>query len=127
MSATAKTIKRLRRLRWLQPLLSTATVQNFLKRRIGKSIRGPSDDLRNRTGCQLWGEACSSDARRVSATMSTPNGYDLTVTASLGVVEYLLGNDVEGGYYTPSLLMGADYAASLPGVEMRLGAVTETS
>jgi short subunit dehydrogenase-like uncharacterized protein len=59
----------------------------------------------------------SADGRTVSATMTTPNGYDLTVTASLGIVEYLLQNDVEGGYYTPSLLMGADYAVSLPGVE----------
>ena len=48
--------------------------------------------------------------------MTTPNGYDVTVTASLGIVEYLMENDVEGGFYTPSLLMGADYAASLPGV-----------
>jgi short subunit dehydrogenase-like uncharacterized protein len=127
MSVPAATIKRIRRLRWLQPMLGTAAVQNFLKRRIGKSVKGPSDDRRNHTGCQLWGEACGSDARRVSATMSTPNGYDLTVTASLGVAEYLLSNDVEGGYYTPSLLMGADYAASLPGVEMHPGAVTEAS
>jgi len=52
--------------------------------------------------------------------MTTPNGYDLTVSASLGIVEFLLGNDVEGGFYTPSLLMGADYAASLPGVRFTL-------
>jgi short subunit dehydrogenase-like uncharacterized protein len=48
--------------------------------------------------------------------MTTPNGYDLTVTASLGIVEFLLGQAVEGGYYTPSLLMGSGYAATLPGV-----------
>jgi len=35
-------------------------------------------------------------------------------------VEYLLENDVEGGFYTPSLLMGADYATSLPGVSMSI-------
>jgi short subunit dehydrogenase-like uncharacterized protein len=50
--------------------------------------------------------------------MTTPNGYDLTVTASLGVVQYLLANEVEGGYYTPSLLAGAEFVLSLPGVEM---------
>ncbi len=52
--------------------------------------------------------------------MTTPNGYDLTVSASLGIVDFLLRNDVEGGFYTPSLLVGADYAASLPGVEFTL-------
>ena len=51
--------------------------------------------------------------------MTTPNGYDLTVTAALGIVEHLLEQDVEGGFYTPSLLMGAGYAASLSGVEFR--------
>ena len=44
----------------------------------------------------------------------------LTVSASLGITEYLLNNDVEGGYYTPSLLMGAGFASSLPGVTFNL-------
>lgn len=126
MSMPASTIRRIRRLRWLQPLLRVAAVQNFLKRRISSSVRGPSDDRRKNTGCQLWGEVASADARRLSATMSTPNGYDITVTASLGVVEYLLNHDVEGGFYTPSLLMGADYAASLPGVVMQMGRVVQS-
>jgi short subunit dehydrogenase-like uncharacterized protein len=52
--------------------------------------------------------------------MSGPNGYDFTVLAALGIVEHLLANEVEGGYYTPSLLMGPDYAASLPGVSMSI-------
>ena len=69
---------------------------------------------------QLWGEVSSADGRSVSATMTTPDGYDVTVIASLGIVEYLLENDVEGGFYTPSLLMGADYAASLPGITINI-------
>ena len=44
------------------------------------------------------------------------NGYDMTVTASLGIVERLLQEAPEGGFYTPSLLMGADYVSELPGV-----------
>lgn len=127
MSVPPATAKNLQRLRFLQPLLGTALVQNFLKRRIDKSVRGPSDDRRQSTESQLWGEVRSSDGRCLSATMTTPNGYDLTVTASLGIAEYLLSHDVEGGYYTPSLLMGADYAATLPGVVMRLGEITGDS
>jgi short subunit dehydrogenase-like uncharacterized protein len=52
-------------------------------------------------------------------TMTTPNGYELTVTAALGIVAHLLEADVEGGYYTPSLLMGSGYAGTLPGVTVR--------
>jgi short subunit dehydrogenase-like uncharacterized protein len=120
MAVPPATVARMRRLRWMRPLLGTKPVQSFLKSRIEDKVRGPSDDKRSSTRSELWGEASSADGRRVSATMTTPNGYDLTVTAALGIVAHLLGNDVEGGFYTPSLLMGSGYAASLPGVEFRL-------
>jgi len=122
MSVSPGTVRSLRRIRWLQPLLGASVVQNFLKKRAGKAVKGPDEERRKSTGCQLWGEVRSSDGRSVSGTMTTPNGYDLTVTASLGIVEYLLSQSVEGGFYTPSLLMGPDYAASLPGVAMQIGA-----
>ena len=125
MSVPAARIRHLRRMRWVQPLLRTGVVQNWLQRRIGKSVRGPSSARRESTDCQLWGEARSADGRSVSATMTTPNGYDVTVTAALGVVDYLLAQEVEGGYYTPSLLLGADFAASLPGVVMNLASVMQ--
>jgi short subunit dehydrogenase-like uncharacterized protein len=115
-------IRRLRRLRWLQPLLGTAWLQSFLRRRIEARVRGPDEAGRAGSESHIWGEVRSADGRRASATMVTPNGYDVTVTASLGIVEYLLDADVEGGYYTPSLLMGADYAAGLPGVRFSLNA-----
>lgn len=122
ISAGPSTVKNLRRLRMFRSLLGLAPVQSFMKRRIEKSVSGPSETRRAETACQLWGEVSSADGRSVSATMTTPNGYDMTVNASLGIVEHLLAQDVEGGYYTPSLLMGSAYAASLPGVSFRLNA-----
>ena len=95
-------------------------VQNMMKRRIERSVTGPGTGERKNTQMQLWGEVFSADGRRVSATMTTPDGYDVTVTASLGIVKYLLDNDVEGGFYTPSLLMGAEYGTSLPGVTLNI-------
>jgi short subunit dehydrogenase-like uncharacterized protein len=120
MSVPPATIANLRRMKWFQGLLGLGPVQSLLKKRIEKRISGPSQEAREDSYSQLWGEAESADGRTVSATMTAPNGYDLTVTASMGIVEFLLQNDVEGGFYTPSLLMGADYAASLPGVEFNL-------
>ena len=58
--------------------------------------------------------------RGVSATVTTPDGYDVTVSASLGIVKYLLENEPEGGFYTPSMLLRADYATRLPGVSMQI-------
>ena len=120
MSVPPSSIARLRRLKLFQPLLGLGPVQSFLKGRIQNKVRGPSGEARDSSYSQLWGEVSSADGRCVSATMTTPNGYDLTVSGSLGIVGYLLENDVEGGYYTPSLLMGSAYAASLPGVEFKL-------
>jgi short subunit dehydrogenase-like uncharacterized protein len=106
----------LRRLRWLQPLLGLAPLQALLKSRVDSKPGGPSAQGRKESYGELWGEVQSADGRKVSATLTTPNGYDLTVSAGLGIVEYLLENTVEGGYYTPSLLMGSGYVATLPGV-----------
>ena len=64
--------------------------------------------------------AAEKDGRSLEATMQTPNGYDLTVDAGLTLAGHLLENDVEGGYYTPSLLMGAGFAERLDGVSFAL-------
>jgi len=109
----------LRRLRWALPLLGCGPLQSFLKARVERKLGGPTPEQRQASYGELWAEAKSADGRTVSATMTTPNGYDLTVSAALGIVEYLLDNTVEGGYYTPSLLMGSGYAATLPGVSFR--------
>jgi len=119
MAVPPATVARLRRLRWAQPLLRLPAVQAFLKNRIQRRVRGPGDAAREHSSCELWGEVRSADGRSVAATMTTPNGYDLTVSAGLGIAAHLLANTVEGGYYTPSLLMGSAYAASLPGVRFR--------
>jgi len=127
MAVSPATIRRVQRMRWIQPLLATQLAQNFLKKRIERSVKGPDESRREQTDAQLWGQVKSADGRILSATMTTPNGYDLTVTASLGIAAWLLQNDVEGGYYTPSLLMGADYAQSLPGVSMNMGQISNSN
>jgi len=120
MSMPPSTIRNMQYMRWFQPLLGLGMVQSFIKKQIENRVKGPDDNTRETSHSELWGEVTSADGRTVSATMTAPNGYDLTVSAGLGIVRYLLDNDVEGGYYTPSLLMGADYASSLPGVELRI-------
>jgi short subunit dehydrogenase-like uncharacterized protein len=117
MAVPPATVKRLRRLRWLGPLLGSAPVQKALKAQVAKKVRGPSPDTRGRTGCTVWGEASNALGQQQRLRLITPNGYELTVTASLGIVDKLLEEPtIEGGYYTPSLLMGREYVLSLPGV-----------
>jgi short subunit dehydrogenase-like uncharacterized protein len=112
------TIRRLRRLRALQWLFRFGAVQRFLKRRVEAGVPGPDDATRASTGAHLWGQATHPSGKTVALELDTPNGYDLTVTASLGIAEHVLATRPAGGYYTPSQLMGADYVLGLPGVKL---------
>ncbi|MEO8459465.1 MAG: saccharopine dehydrogenase NADP-binding domain-containing protein [Dokdonella sp.] len=116
MGVAPSTIARLRKLRKLGPLLGTSLVQWFLKRGVTRSVRGPSDNKRAKTVTHVWGEVRDEAGREVKRQLVVPNGYTLTVTASLGIVEHLLKGTDASGYRTPSQLMGAEYVLSLPGV-----------
>ena len=109
--------RNLRRIRWLGSLLGSAPVQSFLKAQVAKKVRGPSEKTRADSSSFVWGEVLDAKGNEAKGQLRTPNGYELTVTASLGIAERLLkGDRPAGGYYTPSLLMGADYVLGLPGV-----------
>jgi len=119
-AAPPAAIRKLKLMRWLRPVLGLSFVQQALMRR-ATAAPGPDAGSRARTGTQVWGEASSADGRRLSGTLSGPNGYDFTVLASLAMAQHLLTEEREGGFYTPSLLMGPEFAATLPGVTMQLG------
>lgn len=122
MATSPRTIASARRLNWIRPLLRFGAVTRFLQRRVAASLKPPSAETRARTNCYVWGEATAADGRAARIEIETPNGYDLTVTAGLGVVERLLtARDSRSGYMTPSQLMGSRYVLSLPGVTVKAG------
>jgi len=120
MIVPPKTIRRMRWMRWMQPLLKLAYVQDLMKKKIGKTTPGPSEQRRGDSGSYVWGEVSNAAGKQAKLELAAPNGYDLTVTASLGIAEYLLRltSPHAGGYFTPSQLMGADYVLKLPGVRL---------
>jgi short subunit dehydrogenase-like uncharacterized protein len=120
MVVPSKTIERMQWMRRMQFLLKLGFVQNFMKQRIERSTPGPSEQRRSDSGSYVWGEVRNAAGKESKLALSAPNGYDLTVTASLGIVEHLLRQTSApgGGYFTPSQLMGADYVLKLPGVRL---------
>lgn len=118
MTVPPKTIARMRWLRYLKPLLALDAVQGYLKRKVDASTPGPSAQRRAETGCYVWGEVSNARGAEAKLALTTPNGYDLTATAAVGIVQRLLRGDTPGGYYTPSQLMGADYILRLPGTRL---------
>lgn len=123
MAASPASIASAKRLNWVRPLLRLGAVTRFLQRRIEASLKPPSPETRAKTNAYVWGEVTTKDGRTARIEIETPNGYDLTVTAALGVVERLLGGPPAEhlGYLTPSQLMDARYVLGLPGVVAKAG------
>jgi len=113
--ASPRLVKRLRRLNWLRPLLGWQIVQNFLKKQIDKKVHGPDLATRESAATAIWGEAKNAAGKTVTAQMTVPNGYSLTVLSSLAVVAHLDQNEASGSF-TPSTLIGADFISTLDGV-----------
>ena len=114
--------KRIRRLRWSSaflPLTRLSIVQRFLQKRADRQ-QGPNAAARERGKVYLYGRVSRADGSEVSATMTTPDGYALTVLSSLAIVERFLVEELPHGSFTPARLFGSHFAESLPGVEIQM-------
>ncbi|MDE2119264.1 MAG: saccharopine dehydrogenase NADP-binding domain-containing protein [Betaproteobacteria bacterium] len=107
-------ISRARRANLIRPLLGLSWVQRWIKARITRTVQGPSEQQRARMPTFVWGEATNALGQRKVARIRTANGYSLTVSGSLAVVDHLLRSTPQGGAYTPARLVGADLVSRLP-------------
>jgi short subunit dehydrogenase-like uncharacterized protein len=96
------------------PLLRLEWVINALQGLITKRIQGPDSAARERMPSYVWGEASNARGEKRVARIKTANGYSLTITGSLEIVQHLLQNQVPGGAYTPSMLLGPELVSRLP-------------
>jgi short subunit dehydrogenase-like uncharacterized protein len=118
-AAPLKRIQRLRRMRCFAPLMGLGPVQRWLKRRVERTVRGPSDAELASIRAALWGRVTHTDGRTAEATMETPGGYKLTVLAALAAVERVLGGKAPRGFSTPSRAFGKDFVLAIPGTDLR--------
>jgi len=102
--ASPRLVKRLKKMNYIRPLLGLGFVQNFLKKRIEKTVKGPNEEQRNKLKTYLWGEVKNAKGESKQLRLETSNGYTLTVTGSLKMVEQTLITK-KSGYYTPSTLV----------------------
>jgi short subunit dehydrogenase-like uncharacterized protein len=109
-----RALANLRRLGKFGWLLRSAPAQSFMKWRIRKGTPGPTAEERARTPVYVWGEA-RSGARTKTARVRVPNGYTVTVDASIAIARRLLAGGAAPGFTTPARLMGADFVTTLPG------------
>jgi short subunit dehydrogenase-like uncharacterized protein len=96
-----------------------------LLRRLADRVSGPSAAERSSGSARFWGEVRNAAGERRAARLETANGYRLTVDGTIMAAKYLLAQAPEGGYTTPSMLMGARCVEQLPGstaIRMELAA-----
>lgn len=115
MPAPPAMIANARRANWVRPLLGLMWVQKLIKARIARTVKGPNEEQRAQMPTFVWGEASNARGQKKTARVRTANGYSLTVTGSLAVVEHLMTHKPSGGATTPSKLVGADLVTRLPG------------
>ena len=103
-----------RALNWVRPLLASAPGQTLLYR-LANRVSGPSEEQLATGRCRLWGEVRNAVGNQRTAKLETANGYRLTADGTIMAVQSLMTNMPPGGYYTPSMLLGARCVERLPG------------
>jgi saccharopine dehydrogenase (NAD+, L-lysine-forming) len=88
---------------------------------VGRLVRGPGERALNGSGCEVWGRARDAAGNTVTATLTGPNPYRLTVDSVLRIIARL--PQLPAGFQTPSLALGADFAATLDGVTVTMAAL----
>jgi short subunit dehydrogenase-like uncharacterized protein len=118
-AAPRRQIKMLRRLRWAVPAIGIWPLSSIAASMVERKVHGPSAESRERESSSLWGSVQDKHGNRAAATLTTPNGYSLTVSTSLAAVQRLLESSPTAGFVTPSRAFGADFIDSIPGCDFR--------
>jgi short subunit dehydrogenase-like uncharacterized protein len=103
-------------LRFWSPVLRIPSVIRFLQKEVEKRAKGPSAEQRATFRMWVWGRVEDAGGVAVEGHLELPEGYWLTVIASLESVKRVLSGDVVPGATTPSKAFGAEFVTSLPGV-----------
>lgn len=108
------------RLLKLQPLfnwlLRTGAVRRLVRKKINQRPAGPSDAQRAQATSLVWGQVTNIKGEKVTARLSGPEGYTLTMHACLLILQKVLSGHIKGGYQTPAAVYGEDLVLEVPGV-----------
>ena len=120
MAQPPKLIRAMKMVRPFRKLFGLGPVQRAVARRIEARVQGPDAELRGAARSELWGRARNPSGGEVEGTLTTPEGYRLTVLTALASVQRLLAGGVAPGAHTPSTAFGADFITSIEGCTLRV-------
>ena len=102
---------------WLGPLLRSAWVKRYLKKKINKRAPGPSDSRRQRAFSFIYGEVNNAAGEKAAVLLKTPEGYTLTAITACLITKAVLNGEVNSGFKTPAKALGADFILQVEGTE----------
>ncbi|WP_154223433.1 saccharopine dehydrogenase family protein [Marinicella rhabdoformis] len=108
-------VKKMKRMNFLRPILGWRWIQNIIKNKIEKKVKGPSESTRQALTTHVWGEVKNEAGDVKTLRILTSNGYELTAQGSVHIAAAMLTGVNRSGYQTPAMLMGADLVNKLPG------------
>jgi short subunit dehydrogenase-like uncharacterized protein len=114
-ATSPRAVSRLRRLRPFLPILALSPIKSFLKKRASR-IGGPNAHARETGRMEIWGRVSNAEGDEVTMTLTTPEGYALTVLTALEAVKRVLAEPARGGSFTPAKRFGPDFILGIPGV-----------
>lgn len=118
LRTTEATIRSMKLMSRMKPILSVPSVQKVLKKLAGRFVTGPAEVDRSTLKCFIWGEVIAPDGRREELRLETPEAYALTVLTALAATERVLRGEVQAGAWTPSKAFGAKFILQFDGVKV---------
>lgn len=111
--AQYKWTKRMKYFNWL---LAMPWVKKMALSRLKKGPEGPTAEERHSSITFIWGEVTNAAGNSRGATLITPNGYELTMEASLIIAQKVLKGQFKTGFQTPAGAFGEDLVMEVKGV-----------
>jgi short subunit dehydrogenase-like uncharacterized protein len=106
----------------IRGLLARPFMQRMLLGLMEKFLdAGPTEETRATAGTEFWGRAKAADGREVSATLTGPSVYVMTAELSVAAALHAETTSPDGGYYTASKLLGADFLSDRAGYKVEVG------
>jgi short subunit dehydrogenase-like uncharacterized protein len=113
----SKKVYRLLKLQGIfNPILRSKVFRNFLQRKIDRRPAGASDEQRKKAISLVWGEALDASGKKITATLSGPEGYTITMHGTLIIAKKIMLNNFKPGYQTPASAYSETLIKEIPGV-----------
>lgn len=110
----------------LRGILSKTYPQKALNYLAESLLRdGPSETTRHSTSTSFWGRVVNQDGRECSGTITGPSVYSMTAETAVAIALEAEQKQQAGGYYTASMLVGADFLTARKGYSVKIHGVSK--